>query len=84
MYYKTVKGVIQLFFKIGFFQWVSIAQTNTLTSQSYQKSRHSAAQLMVQPVINPMLKLYYTPISLNSHRRARWHFWKSRLRLSRT
>lgn len=31
-----------------------------------------------------MLKLYYSRISLNSRGRARWHFGKSRWRLSRS
>lgn len=41
---------------------------NTPTLPNYLKSRHLAAKLVVSFEKNPMLKLYYNPISLNSRR----------------
>lgn len=70
MYYNTVKGVIQLFFKLGFLDGVSIAQTKTPNTGNHQKNAHKAAKLVVSPQVNPIAILYYTPIALNSRRRA--------------
>jgi len=55
---------------------VPIAPTNPLRTPKSLYINSLAAKQVVWRKVNLMLKLYYTPIALNSRRRARWHFWK--------